>query len=173
MKTSLIYVCCLSFTCELSHRCRIPLKRLHFQSKRERNNKRMRAEHVYFSLSASGSLNWTHFLLHCEFIWIQSFEKDKVFGTFFFSSNLKWGVGVGWGGVHSFHLVCWMLPKIQKRKDKTNASFTVLHFNALRCNVSWFSVASFQKSSITPFACKQSAELRCLPVFCKMLQAIW
>lgn len=55
--------------------------------KAERNNKEKRAEHVYFFLSASGSLNWTHFLLHCEFIWIQSFEKIKSFSVTFFFVN--------------------------------------------------------------------------------------
>lgn len=127
---------CFLYKSQMSHRCRTPLKMLRFQTKKKkRNNKRKRAEHVYFSLSASGSLNWTHFLLHCEFIWIQSFEKIKSFTVTFFLNPKS--------GAHSFHLVCWALPKIQTRGNKMNASFTVLNFNALCCNVSWFSIASF------------------------------
>lgn len=129
------------------------LKMLHFQTKMQEEYKKEACRACLFlpfclrqfKLNTFSFALWVHLN---SVIW-----KDKVFLCHFFFL-LK-------AGAHSFHLVCWALPKIQTKQNKTHASFTVLHFNTLCSSVSWLSIASFQKLSITPFACKQSVDMCC------------
>lgn len=61
---------------------------LHLQTKMEEGQQKAVSRAYLFSLSASGVLTEHIFFLRCEFIWIQSFEKDKVFLSNFFPSSL-------------------------------------------------------------------------------------
>lgn len=118
------------------------------QPKCKRNNKRRLTEHVYFSFFASGSLNWTHFPLHSEFIWIQSFEKIKSF-----SGNSP--------PLYKRELIRFTLfaEHYQKFKQGRTKRLPVFLFCILMLSSVGrvgFLLSPFKKHSIIAFACKQS-----------------